>query len=89
MDAERIRDFLVEDLHFGVPRSELTGDFPLIEARVIDSMGLLRLVAWLESTFGIEIADAEVVPVNFSTIDAIASLLGSKATEHQSPPRQA
>ena len=89
MEAERIRDFLVEDLHFGGARSELTGDFPLIEHRVIDSMGLLRLVAWLESAFGIEITDAEVVPDNFGTIDAIVSLLNRKAPQRQGQPRQA
>jgi acyl carrier protein len=85
-NTERIRDFLVEELHFQGSRSELTEDLPLIEQRVIDSMGLLRLVAWLEPTFGVEIADEEVVPANFGTIGAIERLLAAKSGE---PQRQA
>jgi acyl carrier protein len=89
VEAEQIRDFLIEDLHFTGTRSELAGDFPLIENHVIDSMGLLRLVAWLESTFAVEIADVEVVPANFGTIDAIVSLLEGKASQRGQLPREA
>ncbi len=59
-------------------RSELTPDFPLIENHVIDSMGLLRLVAWLESTFAVEISDEDVVPANFGTIEGIEELLSGR-----------
>jgi acyl carrier protein len=89
VEAERIRDFLVADMHFTGPRSELTGDFPLIENHVIDSMGLLRLIAWLESTFGVEIADEEVVPVNFGTIDGIVGLLERRLPQRQDLPGRA
>jgi acyl carrier protein len=77
-DADRIRDFVIEELHWQGSRSELTDEFPLIENHAIDSMGLLALVAWLESTFGIAIADEDVVPANFGTIKGIAGLLGGR-----------
>jgi acyl carrier protein len=77
-DADRIRDFLIDELHWPGSRDELTEDLPLIENRVIDSMGLLRLVAWLEEAYGAEIADHEVVPANFGTIAAIESLISTK-----------
>lgn len=77
-ELERVQDFLVEELHWQGPRSELTAELPLIENHVIDSMGLLRLVAWLEATFGIQINDDEVVPANFGTIAAIEGLLDRK-----------
>ena len=77
-ETERIRDFLIEDLHWQGTRSELTEDLPLIENHVIDSMGLLRLVAWLEETYGVEIGDEEVVPANFGTIKGIEGLIGGK-----------
>jgi acyl carrier protein len=84
-DADRIRDFVIEDLHWEGPRSELTEEFPLIENHVIDSMGLLRLVAWLESTFGVAIADEDVVPANFGTINGIESLLSAKIVPAPAP----
>ena len=75
---EQIRTFLIEDLHWDGQRSELSDDFPLIENHVIDSMGLLHLVAWLESTFGVTIPDEEIVPANFGTIAAIDALVSAK-----------
>jgi acyl carrier protein len=78
-EAERIRDFVIEELHWQGSRAELTDDLPLIENHVIDSMGLLRLVAWLEEDYRVEIADEEVVPANFGTIRSIEKLLAAKA----------
>ena len=77
-DTERIRDYLIEELHWEGSRSELTDELPLIENRLLDSMGLLRLVAWLESSYGIEIADEEVIPANFGTIASIQRLVNGK-----------
>ncbi len=77
-DVERIRDFLIDELHWPGSRAELTEEFQLIENRVIDSMGLLRLIAWMEPAFGIEVADEEVVPANFGTLAAIQRLVDEK-----------
>ena len=75
---ERIRDFLVEEANWDGSREELTDDLPLIEQHVIDSMLLLRMVAWLESEYGITIDDADVVPSNFGSIERISSLITAK-----------
>jgi acyl carrier protein len=76
--AERVRDFLIDEANWDGPRAELTDDLPLIETHVIDSMLLLRLVAWLESEYGIAISDADVVPSNFGSIERISQLLAIK-----------
>lgn len=76
--AERIRDFLIDEAHWDGPRAELTDELPLIESQVIDSMLLLRLVAWLEAEYGIAIGDADVVPSNFGSIEQISRLVADK-----------
>jgi acyl carrier protein len=76
--AEQIRDFLVDEAHWEGSRAELTDDLPLIDNQVIDSMLLLRLVAWLESEYQIAIDDADVVPSNFGSIERIAQLIDAK-----------
>jgi acyl carrier protein len=83
--AERVRDFLIEEAHWDAPRAELSDELPLIESRVLDSMLLLRLVAWLESEYAITIADAEVVPSNFGSIERISRLVASKLEEPTLP----
>ncbi len=46
----------------------------------MDSTGVLELVAFLESEFSIQMADAEIVPDNLDSIAAIASYLERKLT---------
>ncbi|MCA1682465.1 MAG: acyl carrier protein [Actinobacteria bacterium] len=76
--AESVRDFLMEQANFDGPRSELTGDLPLIENGIVDSMTLLRMIAWLEAEFGIQVEDADVVPGNFGSIEQITRLVESR-----------
>ena len=79
--AERIRDFLIEEARWDGTRAELTDELALIETHLIDSMMLLRLVAWLESEYGISIGDADVVPSNFGSIKRISGLIAAKLEE--------
>jgi acyl carrier protein len=80
---EQIRDFLVSELGWEGPRSELTDHLPLIENQIIDSIGLLRLIGWLEPEFGIAIPDEDIVPANFATIGLIAELVAAKTADSQ------
>jgi acyl carrier protein len=72
---QQVRAILVDDLRWeGSPRA-LGDHFPLIAEQVIDSLGLLRVVARLESEFGIEIRDEDVVASNFGSIAQIADFV--------------
>lgn len=73
MNTDRIRAFIVEEL--GWRGEQLTDDFPLLENGVIDSLGLFRVVAFLESEYGVKIPDDRLVPDNFATLARIASLV--------------
>ena len=50
----------------------------LTENGVIDSLAIFRLVSFLEDTFGVRIADEEIVNDNFKTVDDIDRLVQSK-----------
>lgn len=45
----------------------------------VDSLGLIRLVAFLESDLGIRIEDEELLAENFTTLRALSNLLEAKA----------
>ncbi|MBA3832260.1 MAG: acyl carrier protein, partial [Chthoniobacterales bacterium] len=51
----------------------------------IDSLGLIRLVAFLESDLGIRIEDEELLAENFATMRALGDLLDSKAKVADTP----
>ena len=56
----------------------LPGSASLIEAGIIDSTGVLELVGFLEETYGVDIADAELVPENLDSIDNILRFMAVK-----------
>jgi acyl carrier protein len=65
--SETIRQFIVEYFLFGDDRN-LTGHSSFIEDGIVDSTGILELVAFLEETFQIQIDDEELVPENLDCI---------------------
>jgi acyl carrier protein len=74
----RVRDFIFEELNWNGEPAKLTDDYPLLENRVLDSLGIFTLVSYLEDEFGIEVADQELVPDNFGTIRKISELVDGK-----------
>lgn len=53
----------------------------LIDTGVIDSMGVLVVVTWLEQEFGIVVDDEDVVPENLASIDNLSSYVDRKLVE--------
>lgn len=80
-DKERIRGFIREDIALDAPDARLEDDTPLLDG-ILDSMSLMRLVAFLEEDFGVEIDDTAITAENFRTVEDIARLVrGSVAAE--------
>ena len=74
----RVRAFIEENFLFRSDVSELSDSDSLLENGVMDSTGILELVAFLESDFSIQMTDAEIVPDNLDSIDAISAYLERK-----------
>jgi acyl carrier protein len=47
----------------------------LLSAGILDSLGILRLVAFVEETFGIQVPDQDVVYDNFKSVSALEEYL--------------
>jgi acyl carrier protein len=56
----------------------LDADTSLFEAGIIDSMGVLTLVTWLEETYGFTVDDDEVLPENIDGVGALVRYIGRK-----------
>ena len=57
------------------PEFDFTEDVNFIEEGMLDSFDVVTLVSDLDTTFGISIDGVDIVPENFSSIDAIINLL--------------
>ena len=74
---ELLSDFIVDNFLFG-NRDKLGIDTPLFEKGIIDSTGVLELVAFIEENFSVKVTDEELVQSNFSNISAIDRFIQSK-----------
>ncbi len=77
----RIRAFLDENFPPATDGQVHPADLSLLESGVIDSMGVLLLVTWLEQEFGLVVDDDEVLPENLDSIAAIDGFVARKRVE--------
>ena len=74
---QEIRSHIVEHFLFGQDVG-LTDDSSFLDKGVLDSTGVLELIAHLESTYGIKVSDDELLPDNLDSIDAICAFIDRK-----------
>jgi acyl carrier protein len=74
---EKIRTFVVENFLFGDDKG-LTNEASFLENGIIDSMGILELVEYIDAEFKITVADEELLPENLDSIDKIVTFLCKK-----------
>jgi acyl carrier protein len=70
-----IKEFIVKEFMPDVPVEQLETDYDLLAGGVIDSLGLLRAIVWLEDTFQIPLYHAEIVPESFRSVAAIRAFI--------------
>jgi acyl carrier protein len=70
--SEQIKQYVLEEFLPGVGPEELEADYDLRANGVIDSLGLLRVVTWLEATFEIPMEEVEIVEQDFTSITSIS-----------------
>lgn len=73
-----VHDFLVNHSNQPIDADELEGSSDLLEEGVLDSLGLMVLVEFLTERYSIEFDADEVIPRNFKSLEAIATLVDGK-----------
>lgn len=76
IDKAAIKKFIIKEFLYG--KGDLSYSESLFEAGIIDSLGLLKLLAFIEKTFGIFVDMSEVAIANFDSIDRITQLIEKK-----------
>ena len=75
---DAVKTFVVENFLFGDTTQPLADTDSLIENGIVDSTGILELVAFIEDRYGISVSDADIVPANLDTLDRIAAFVECK-----------
>ena len=77
VDPQEVRHYIIETFLFGQDDG-LADDSSFLEKGILDSTGVLELVAHLESAYGIKVNDDELLPDNLDSINAICDFLERK-----------
>jgi len=79
--AEAIRDAIRAFVRRRFPMAvaaEVKDEESLLDSGIVDSLGILDLVAFLEETFGIRVGDEELSPENFDSIETVTRFVAAK-----------
>jgi acyl carrier protein len=76
--AQVVHHFILREFLPGEDPDELSRSTPLITGGILDSISTLKLVLFLEETFGINIEAYEAGVEHLDSIDQIAGLVASK-----------
>ncbi|MEU6213400.1 acyl carrier protein [Streptomyces sp. NPDC090085] len=74
-NVDTIKNFVITEFLPGTAASELAADHDLLNDGVIDSLGVLKLIAWVEDRFDLAIGDADLDPNNFRSVEAIDTFI--------------
>lgn len=85
---KEIREFIAS--HFLIEGEKVLGDeTSLLDEGIIDSTGVLELVAFLEEQFAIEVKDEELIPENLDSIARLVDFVERKLSPTESSVRTA
>ena len=73
-----VRALIIENFLFGEDDGKLSDDDSFLEKGIIDSTGILELVALLEGKYGVKITNNELEPENLDSINKLVRFLDRK-----------
>ncbi len=71
--ADEIERFMVVEL--SPEMDAIPHDLDLLAGEVIDSLGIVQLISFLEEKYGVKVRDDDLDPENFRSVDTIASFV--------------
>ena len=80
-ELRQIREFIFRNFLFAEDDGSLSNGDSLIASGTIDSTGVLELILFIEETFGVKIAEEEMIPANLDSVDSIVAFLRHKRSE--------
>ena len=75
---QQVKEYILNTFLPGEDPSELTDDLPLISGGILDSIATLKLIMFIEETFGITLEAHEADKEHMNTINQIAELISAR-----------
>lgn len=76
----RIKDFIITEVNPELQLASIDDDEPLVESGIVDSLGVLKIMAFLDEEFGVDLSSDEVRLENFKDVRTICALVDRQAS---------
>lgn len=73
-----LRTLILEDYLFTDDDSALADNMSFLQEGILDSMGILEIIMFLEERFGVTVAENEMVPQNLDSIENLIAFIDRK-----------
>ncbi|MBP2324336.1 acyl carrier protein [Kibdelosporangium banguiense] len=80
-NTDTIKKFVIDEFLPDVSAADLDADYDLLADGVIDSLGLLKLIAWVEDHFQLAVHDTDLDPNNFRSVAAIDKFIEESSSQ--------
>lgn len=82
MDTKQsLRHFILGELLDGTYSDELADDQDLLISGLIDSLGVVRMISFIEESMEVPVPPEDVTLENFQTVDKIAAYLAQRTSK--------
>jgi len=79
--GEQLHDFVWRSFLFGDAALTFEDDASLLAEGIVDETGILELVLFVEETYGIQVAEGDLTPEHFYSVNSIASYVAERLAE--------
>ncbi len=77
----KLKNFIITEYLFGTQTNELPDDLNLVENGIIDSLAVLKLVAYMENEFDITLEPEEIDMDNLNSVQTLTAIVEKKMTQ--------
>ena len=75
---EQIKEYISSNLIFSSNGFPFSDEASFLDQGIVDSIGIMELVAFVEDNFKLTVEDCEITPMNFDSVAQLAGYVRSK-----------
>ena len=75
---EQIKQYIAENFLFSSNGFDMDDNESFLEAGVVDSLGVVELVSFVEETYKFEVPDDDIVPEHFDSVDNLSAYISRR-----------
>lgn len=75
---QEVRQFVVDNFLFGEDEHNLSNEDSFLGKGIVDSMGILTLVSFVQGRYGFEVPDQDLIPENWDSVALISAYVQNR-----------